>query len=144
MARTTTVEISLELVPLTCCWEDCGVSFAVPLRLEQSLRRSHRAFYCPHGHQQSFAVKSEEERLRERVASLQGNLTFEQERAERLTRSLSATRGVRTRVLNRIRNGQCPFCGRRFDALGLHLEAEHSDQLAAQTAGDESAEVIAE
>lgn len=136
---TVAVEIDLEV--RTCTHPGCGIAFGVPVRVIEEFRRTHETFYCPHGHPRHFPGKSEEEKLREELASARGNEKFYRERAASERRSAEAARrsaaahlGGKTRILNQVKAGICPFCSRRFDALGIHVRAEHGDEVAAELA----------
>lgn len=146
MANNVTVAIELELEVGTCTHPGCGIAFGVPPRVIEELRRTHATFYCPFGHPRHFPGKSEEEKLREELASARGNERFYRERAERervaaetARRSAAAQRGVKTRILNRVKAGICPFCSRRFDSLGIHVRAEHGDEVAQELAEETAA-----
>lgn len=133
----TTFEIAITFEPLTCCVNGCGMTFAVPVWFVERRRGDHEWWYCPNGHRQYFVSESDSEKLRRELASANGNLKYTRERLETEKRSTAAQKGQKTRILNRVKAGICPFCSRRFDSLGLHVQAEHGDEVAAET-GDKS------
>jgi len=112
-----------------CCYkEDCGVSFAIPERLEEELRRTHASFYCPHGHSQAFVVKSKEEKLQEALAWQKSQTTLEQElKLQARGQRDRAIRKLERRV-KRLKRGRCPVSrckARGFDKLSDHLKKAH-------------------
>lgn len=130
------LHLTVRFSTITCCVPECGVSFAVPEWLDVQLRRSHRSFYCPHGHPQSFRGKSDLELAKEETERVRKN--FEQrlkwaeeseksarERAVRNERRANAFKGVATRVKKRIGNGVCPCCNRTFQNLMAHMKTKH-------------------
>lgn len=87
--------------------------------VEQRLRRTHETFYCPFGHGQSFTGENETEKLKRRVAMLEGRAA----RWEQMWREVSETFGT------------CPLCGwrslaatqRRWLYMLRHFDRAHSD-----------------
>ena len=79
------MEITIEMVTVLCA--ACGMPFAITKDKEARLRECHNKFYCPDGHSQNFAGKTEVERLRERVISYEAaelrRANMEQERLAR-------------------------------------------------------------
>jgi hypothetical protein len=131
-----TVSIALELETLTCGDGGCGIVFAVPQVWVNARRRDHNSWYCPNGHQRYFPNKSEEEKLREALASANGNLSYYKEgyqrrgrENEQLERSLRAQKAVNTRMKRRVTNGVCTACHRSFANVQRHMEKQHPDQV---------------
>lgn len=112
------------------CWahEGCGVHFAVPETLVDTLRAQGRGFYCPRGHHLGFG-KSEVAKLKEQVERVKGNAEFwekrarEEEEAKRKTRAV--LRGQITKLKNRVGNGVCPCCNRHFSNVERHIKHKH-------------------
>jgi hypothetical protein len=90
-------------------------------------------FYCPVGHSQHYTEstvqKLEKELAREKRSRefYQSNATYERSARERTERRLRATKGAKTRIVNRIKNGVCPCCNRTFINLGQHMKTQHPD-----------------
>lgn len=117
---------------ITCCHKGCGLTFAVPKTWEDKRREDHTWWYCPNGHQQHFSGKTEAEklqlerdRLAQRIAERDDEIRAERERRESVERSLTATRGVITRIKNRVGKGVCPCCNRTFSDLQRHMHTQH-------------------
>lgn len=130
--RGVTIEVAASLVTETCCRSDCGILFAVPADWQQRRRRDHTNFYCPNGHSQVYAAKSEEEKLRDELASKERSLRWESDRRKRaeesamnLARSRSALRGQVTKLKNKAKAGECAFCHEQFANVAAHVQAEH-------------------
>jgi predicted RNA-binding Zn-ribbon protein involved in translation (DUF1610 family) len=116
---------TVTLTPITCV--SCGIEFAVPEDYEAKLRRSHKHFYCPNGHDLHFPGKSDVERERESRIMAEARAAQAEDRAEVTERRRRAEKGQRTRLLNRIHNGVCPHCKRTFADLAKHMASKHPD-----------------
>ena len=81
-----------------CCNTGCGVPFSLPEHVYQQSRRlgKERTFYCPNGHAQVYQ-RTEEERLKERVASLERELADVRDSWAHDMKSLTYWRGMATR-----------------------------------------------
>lgn len=132
------VEVSTELETIVCCYEGCGLLFAVPATWRANRRADHTWWYCPNGHQQHYGGETKEEkRIREleaqnRELALQrdnwrGDAEIERQARQQVQRSLAATKGVLTRTRNRVAAGVCPCCNRTFQNLGRHMKGQHPD-----------------
>lgn len=106
----TTIEISTNLVTVTCCNTACGILYAVPERWNRVKRSDHTDFYCPNGHSQGYADQTEEEKLR----------------------------GVVTKLKNRAAAGRCAFCDHEFDDVAAHVAQEHPGVVTDATDEDEA------
>ena len=114
---TKTVEIEM-----TECVE-CGIQFGVPKYWMDAARKDKRDIYCPNGHTLSF---NDPQWARELKAAKESAKWWRDE-AERTARSLTATRGVVTKIKNRIANGVCPCCHRQFVNLQRHMTGQHPE-----------------
>lgn len=137
MARAT-VEVTTDLVTITCYRGDCGILFAVPELWDRSRRRDHTSFYCPNGHSQAFLGKTREEELAEKLAgAVRERDRLRKERARLsddvmdLTRSVRAHKGVATKLRRKAARGQCGFCEQHFPDVESHVREVHPDELAA-------------
>lgn len=126
-------EIGPETYSITKCCV-CDVRFAMTADFERRRREDRRSFYCPNGHAQGFCGKTPAEREREareaaerRAVALQAQIDQKNKSIEHLGRRLNASRGVTTRLKNRIKNGVCPCCNRHFKDLHRHMTTEHPD-----------------
>lgn len=134
MHDTFTTHVGDETLIVLKCW--CGMRHAVPesLRAEQMRQYDNRlevmGVHCPMGHSHVPKGERECDRLKrrlEREVAWQDQLRAELRDAEL---SLSATRGVVTRIKNRIANGVCPCCSRSFGTdskLARHIKSKHPD-----------------
>ena len=90
-------------------------------------------FYCAYGHGSVFAegesdldkMRRERDRLDQRLAERDDEIARQRELREGTERQLSATRGVVTRIKNRVGHGVCPCCNRTFSDLARHMGTKH-------------------
>lgn len=115
-----------------CC--QCKAPMTLPKELYEAARRSPViSFYCPYGHRQHFSagesdidkLRRERDRLAQRVAERDDEIARQRGLREETERRLSATKGVVTRIKNRVSHGVCPCCNRTFENLQRHMASEH-------------------
>lgn len=116
----------------TCCLSGCGVQWAMPADLVRRLRRTHKLFYCPHGHGQHYSGQSDLEAARNRAAKAAARAErMEAERDEAMGerdhhwRSSRSYRGQVTKLKKRAAHGVCPCCKRTFKDLARHMTSKH-------------------
>lgn len=130
MSDVARIPLTIWGTPVACC--NCGIVFVV----EQTVYMRWRAdaaqwFHCPNGHKQHYAettvekLQKELERTRRNVEFHKNNAAAERLARERTQRRLTATRGAKTRLANRIKNGVCPCCHRTFQNLMRHMSTQH-------------------
>jgi len=107
----------------------------LPDDLHQAARHSKDiTFYCSYGHPQHFPqgdseetkLRRERDRLAQRLAERDDEIRRQREMREGAERRLSATRGVVTRIKNRVGHGVCPCCTRSFSNLARHMQTQHA------------------
>jgi hypothetical protein len=118
-----------------CC--QCKSEIWLPDALYEAAQhgRGTVTFYCPYGHPQVFAkgetdldkMRRERDRLAQQVAERDDEVRRQRELREGTERQLSATRGVVTRIKNRVGHGVCPCCNRTFENLARHMASKHAD-----------------
>lgn len=132
------IGVTVEMVVVTCCYEKCGITWAVPKDWQQRRRDDHHDFYCPNGHVQGYYGKSEKEKriaelertekvLRSHVEHLAQDVDLERNARQSVQNRLRATRGVVTKIRNRVAAGVCPCCNRTFKQLARHMKDQHPD-----------------
>ena len=88
-------------------------------------------FYCPNGHPLTFGQTTkdrlEKELIRERqkLDQAQAEIEWQKKKRSDVERSLTATKGVVTRLKNRAQSGTCPCCNRTFSDLAQHMANKH-------------------
>lgn len=115
----------------------CGVHHGLTEQFIAARRRDHADFYCPWCQTSlHYSGESDEERTRRLLAderSRSGRLTAE---LDQTRASLSATKGVVTRVKKQrdrlhefVGAGQCPVpgCHRHLKDLARHMQSKHAD-----------------
>ena len=131
LLRSDHLEYTTVLATEVCC--NCQMPFAMPASLQRDARKDPEIwFYCPRGHQQHYPGRTEEDRLRDKLAreTRRANMAEETARHQRsravdAERSRAAYKAVATRQRNRIARGVCPCCNRYFPAMSEHMFTEH-------------------
>jgi len=128
------MDVFLTLDTITCGATDCGITFAVPQRWREQKQKDHSTFYCPNGHPRAYHGESAEEKLRrdrdllaQRVAQRDDEINRQRDMRHGVERRLSATKGIVTRIKNRVGHGVCPCCTRTFQNLTSHMKNQHPD-----------------
>lgn len=116
----------------------CKMMFALPDDVISRYLGNGQRFYCPEGHSNVYRdnreaiLEREAAKLRKDLEDEQRRRVFAQENAaaeraarEQTERRLSATKGAKTRIVNRIKNGVCPCCNRTFIDLQRHMKTKH-------------------
>lgn len=130
---------TLVLNSLQCCYEKCGVWFALDSVYEERRRKDKKSFVCPNGHKQGFygksAVEKENDKLRQDLEDERRRVIRERnwrETAEReataAKRRASAARGQVTKMKNRMAHGICPVPGCKrsgFTSVQGHIASKH-------------------
>jgi phosphoglycerate-specific signal transduction histidine kinase len=115
--ESITTKTQTTFVTEECC--NCGVLFALTNSLRQGLLETHRTFYCPNGHPQSYISKTEAEKLREQLIETQNKLTQTETQLNGALSQISKTK-------KRIMNGVCPECHRHFVNVERHMHTKHN------------------
>jgi hypothetical protein len=126
------------VLEIQACW--CGIVHAVPKEMCDTQREQLAngtkltAIHCPVGHQWFFRGESrvdalERDLARERARHDQTRAALSETRNERdhNERKLIATKGVVTRIKNRVAKGVCPCCKRHFADLHRHMQGQHPE-----------------
>lgn len=113
----------------------CKCELWIPDALYEAAQhgRGKVEFFCAYGHGQVFSVGESEEtklrrerdRLAQRLAERDDEIKRQREMRYATERQLSATRGVVTRIKNRVGHGVCPCCNRTFGDLSRHMATKH-------------------
>lgn len=113
--------VSYHLICETCI--TCGIVFGVPTDWRNRRLEDHKMMYCPNGHQQHYAGKSEAEKLRDELER--------ERRAKQMAldsaRMESEQRQKAERKLKRVNRGVCPKCNRTFAELAKHMQTKHKE-----------------
>jgi hypothetical protein len=124
MPVVVTTEIGLKVIE--CSY--CSMPFATSESWERQRRRDHKTFYCPNGHAQYFAGKSDVEKAQEKARDERERAARLQAELDQTEASLAATKGVVTKQrkkLERVEHGVCPSCKRHFTNLERHMKSKH-------------------
>lgn len=122
----TTLTYTGELV-VTSCW--CGIYLAVPRDLYNEAQRDHKkGIHCPLGHTFVFTGDTEAQRLKRELQWERDRLAAVRAERDQAQASLSATKGVVTKMRKRAIAGACQFCHRHFGDLQRHVASKHPDE----------------
>lgn len=90
-------------------------------------------WYCPNGHPRVY-TESENDKLKNQLRQEKQRVEWANSRQRELEeeldateRSLTATKGVVTKMKKRAVNGICPCCRRNFQNLQRHMHNKHPD-----------------
>lgn len=83
--------MDVEITQINCC--NCNVVFWLTEEHQKRLVRCKNTFYCPNGHPQSYAGKSDAQK----IENLERELHCEKRESKSLERSNAALRGVITK-----------------------------------------------
>ena len=122
------VNFSLELEVINC-WV-CGCVFAMSSNLKAEMKSKEQTLFCPKGCRLGLGEphwKVDMDHLRQSEKYYRTRSIENRERAEKTERQLIATRGVVTRIKNRVSKGVCPCCNRTFANLTRHMGTQHPD-----------------
>lgn len=112
----------------------CKADITLPRALYDAARKSSRiSFWCPYGHEQHYVegeteaekLRRERDLLAQRIAQRDDEIARQRELRHQTELRLNATRGVVTRIKNRIGRGVCPCCNRTFENLHRHMATKH-------------------
>lgn len=118
----TTVVVDLK--PITCSHEGCGVHFALDAKFVEARRGDQATWYCPNGHPRWYPPgESDEAKLRRAEAQK----VALRDQLEAATREAESVRVALLRDRQRFANGVCPCCNRSFDNVRRHMTTKHPD-----------------
>lgn len=112
------------------CWR-CDVVYGMSETMHERRKKDGESFFCPNGHSAAYKeteadrMRRERDRLAQRVAEKDDEIRRQRELREGTERQLAATRGVVTRIKNRVGHGVCPCCNRTFGDLSRHMATKH-------------------
>lgn len=106
---------------------ECGLHYAVDSAFDRQCKEKgeKKACYCPGCSTSWYYMESEVDRLLKLVQSKDAQLDQKSAMIREQQKSLTATRGVVTRLQNRAKNGVCPCCKRSFQNLRRHMKSKH-------------------
>lgn len=123
MSTTFTEFVTLE----KCTCVSCGITFAIPETLKDSLRRNSGLYSCPNGHQQGWR-ESEAQKLTKQLEQKERELRISKcETLNEQNRRIAAEaeKEVVERKLRRSNRGICTCCNRSFQNLAAHMKMKH-------------------
>lgn len=127
------INFNVTLTEINC--GECGGTYAINERYRAQKAIDGGSWNCPYckcgwgysNNNENAKLKKELEQTKRSLEFHSRNATAEREARERTQRQLSATRGAKTRIVNRIKHGVCPCCNRTFQDLQAHMATKHPD-----------------
>ena len=123
----------MALITIGKCWK-CQCEIALPEELYKAAKSSSKIeIFCGYGHPGVFKegeteadkLRRERDRLQQRLAERDDEIARQRNLREEAERKLTATKGVVTRIKNRVSHGVCPCCNRTFENLARHMNSKH-------------------
>ena len=124
MGAVFTKQVTLD-TSCDCC--KCGIPIFMTTDMNARLRKSHEAFYCLHGHGQSYRSETEEEKLRKALHEKELEST---RRAQALAAAVEAKAQAEAKLARNVKRtaaGTCPCCSRTFKQLAAHMKNKHPE-----------------
>ena len=115
----------IEFVTEECC--NCGIPFAMTADFQSRRLKDRNSFYCPAGHRQAYIGKSNEQKLKDQLASKQRELERQAQRSSNLQVQRDSLNRSYNKMRDRVKNGVCPCCNRTFQNLQNHIQIKHPD-----------------
>lgn len=119
----------VEFVVEECINKQCGISFAMTRDLYNRLQKAKESesFYCPRGHRMWYTGKTEEQKLRDKLAATSARETAMQDQLAAAIRDREASNQQLIKERSRFAAGLCPCCTRTFSNVARHMETQHPD-----------------
>ena len=120
------VYTSVTLEPVTCY--RCSVIVVIPSDMYKNRLEDQKEWYCPNGHSQHFIGETEAEKYQRLWKAEQNRLAAERSQHDQTKASLTATKGVVTKLRKRAITGTCAFCHRHFANVERHVATQHPSE----------------
>lgn len=126
------INASLSLETITC--HACSATYAMSEEYLDRRRQDGAGWHCPYCQRATVFADPENKKLRRQleakereVQSRNAQLQMVRDQRDTAERQRSAQKAAKTRVMNRIKRGECPCCGETFKDLHEHMTAKHPD-----------------
>lgn len=103
----------------------CGGIYALSKNFLQRRSEIGGSWHCPYCRGGIMYRESDKQKLERDLQCAKNRLAREVARHDQTRASLSAQKGVNTRLKNRVSKGVCPCCNRYFKNLHRHMENKH-------------------
>jgi|HubBroStandDraft_1064217.scaffolds.fasta_scaffold180697_2 hypothetical protein len=111
---------------------NCAGTYAINERYRSECHDKGTSWNCPYCRTDWGYTGNELTRLKKQLESKERELAFARSNAaaeraarEKTERRLSAAKGAKTRMANRVKHGVCPCCNRTFQNLMRHMSTQH-------------------
>jgi hypothetical protein len=108
----------------------CGVWFALPEVLYDTLAAEGGFFTCPNGHRRGWdkgTLQKQNERLQQEQARLEQALAAEHRRLIAAQAQTTKARKQVVKMQKRAAAGVCPCCNRTFNNMARHMKTKHPE-----------------
>jgi hypothetical protein len=118
----------------TQCCGVCGGVYAITERHDKYCREHGKSWTCPyckctwgydHDRSPLEQAKRDAERYREERDRSRVHAQRMRDERDTVERQRRAQKAAKTRVMNRIKAGECPCCGKTFPDLHKHMTEQH-------------------
>jgi hypothetical protein len=117
---------SVSLEPVECY--RCSVIFGLPSEFYRHRVEDHKDWYCPNGHSQQFIGETEAEKYKRLFNAAKDREAAARAERDQVQASLTATKGVVTKLRKRAITGTCAFCHRHFANVERHVANKHPNE----------------
>ena len=121
----TVISKDVTMVDTNCY--SCGMDFMVPQWLDQQARDKGRGWFCPSCGKTTVYSESKVDKLKKQLESERTRAQWLRDQLDASEKSLSAQKGVVTKLKKRASAGVCPCCNRQFQNVKLHMGRKHPD-----------------
>lgn len=123
------MSVTTELTKIQC--GNCGGVYAISERYRRNKEERGGSWTCPYcrcgwGYSQESSLLEKAERKAKQYSNW---LAREKAEHDQTKMSLRAQKGAKTKLKNRISQGICPCCNKRFEDLKNHMLTEHPEFL---------------
>jgi hypothetical protein len=92
------MNLLVDFTTTTCCYSNCGITWAQPKTYDTKKQEDHTSFFCPNGHSQYYLGKSDLEKARADLTQTEERLNKLRDCAEHKKRRITSLKGVITKL----------------------------------------------
>jgi hypothetical protein len=121
----TTISRTLTIRSISC--GVCGILFGLESKFMDARKDDGASFYCPNGHNVSWAAANEHEQTEKALAKARSAELALRDQLSAAIREGELTRQALLRDRQRFLNGVCVCCNRSFENVRRHMSTQHPD-----------------
>ena len=120
------IQVTVELTEINC--GECGGVYALNERYRKQQYEKGGSWHCPYCQTGwGYGGNSENSQLKRQLEAERVRKDNALAEANRLRASLTAQKGLTTKLQNRVKAGVCPCCNRTFKQLAAHMQSKHPE-----------------